>query len=122
MRIIPHFNPGDMDSGRTLAFPLGRTAFVMDNRDPLRFSWGVMDKPATKLTSPASLAVDAVLVIVFFIYMYTVVSTHVPSKDHRMILFWGALCSACLTLVFWLTLQMFRVVIKGQREQARGLR
>jgi hypothetical protein len=81
-----------------------------------------MQKPAVKLTSPASLAVDAVLVIVFFIYMYTVVSTHVPSKSHHMILFWGALCSGCLTLVFWLTLQMFRVVIRGQREEAKGLR
>jgi hypothetical protein len=81
-----------------------------------------MQKQETKLVTPATLAVDAVLVIVFFIYMYTVVSTHVPSKDHRMIMLWGALCSACLTLVFWLSLQMFRVVIKGQREQAKGLR
>jgi hypothetical protein len=81
-----------------------------------------MEKQETKLVSPASLAVDAVLVIIFFVYMYTVVSTHVPSKSHRMIMFWGAVCSACLTLVFWLTLQMFRVVVKGQREQAAGLR
>jgi hypothetical protein len=81
-----------------------------------------MEKQETKLVSPASLAVDAVLVIIFFVYIYTVVSTHVPSKSHRMILFWGALCSGCLTLVFWLTLQMFRVVVKGQREQAAGLR
>jgi hypothetical protein len=81
-----------------------------------------MQKQETKLVTPATLAVDAVLVIAFFIYMYTVVSTHVPSKDHRMIVLWGAFCSACLTLVFWLSLQMFRVVIKGQREQAKGLR
>jgi hypothetical protein len=94
----------------------------MDNRDPDPLSWGAMDKQETKLVSPASLAVDAVLVVAFFIYMYTVVSTHVPSEDHRMILFWGAVCSACLTVVFWLALQMFRVVVKGQREQSRGLR
>jgi hypothetical protein len=99
-----------------------RPAFCMDNRDADAFSWWDMEKQETKLTSPASLAVDAVLVIVFFIYMYTVVSTHVPSRSHRMILFWGAVCSACLTLVFWLTLQMFRIVIKGQREESKGLR
>ena len=37
----------------------------------------------------------AVLVIAFFIYMYGVVSTHVPSKDHRMVMFWGAAAAAC---------------------------
>jgi hypothetical protein len=80
----------------------------------------VMPKPESKLVTPASLAVDAVLVVLFFIYMYSVVSTHVPSKDHRMIMLWGALCSACLTIVFWLALQMFRVVVKLQREQAKN--
>jgi hypothetical protein len=79
-----------------------------------------MTKPETKFVTPVSLAVDAVLVVLFFIYMYSVVSTHVPSKDHRMILLWGALCSTCLTIVFWLALQMFRVVIRLQREQAKN--
>jgi hypothetical protein len=97
-------------------------AFCVDNPDSDALSSGVMEKQETKLTSPASLAVDAVLVIAFFIYMYTVVSTHVPSRSHRMVLFWGAVCSACLTLVFWLTLQMFRIVIKGQREESKRLR
>jgi hypothetical protein len=79
-----------------------------------------MEKQERKLVTPASLAVDAVLVVVFFIYMYSVVSTHVPSKDHRMILLWGAFCSVCLTTVFWLALQMFRVIVKLQREQSKN--
>ena len=79
-----------------------------------------MQKPESKLVTPVSLAVDAVLVVLFFIYMYSVVSTHVPSKDHRMIMLWGALGSSCLSLVFWLTLQMFRVVVRLQREQAKN--
>jgi predicted membrane channel-forming protein YqfA (hemolysin III family) len=79
-----------------------------------------MQQPENKLVTPASLVVDAILVIAFFIYMYTVVSTHVPSKDHRMILFFGASCSACLTLVFWLTLQMVRVVVRFQRAESKG--
>ena len=72
-----------------------------------------------KLVTPASLAVDAVLVIAFFLYMYSVLSTHVPSRDPHMILLWGALSSACLTGVFWLALQMFRVVYRAQRAAVR---
>jgi hypothetical protein len=78
-----------------------------------------MQQRENKRVTPASLAIDAVLVIVFFAYMYSVVSTHVPSKDHRMVIFWGAACSACLSAVFWLTLQMFRVVVKAQREASK---
>ena len=72
-----------------------------------------------KLTSPVSLLVDAVLVVVFFIYMYSVVSTHVPSTDPKMILIWGLYTSACLTGVFWLALQMFRVTYRAQRESRK---
>ena len=79
-----------------------------------------MQQPDNKLVTPATLVVDAVLVIAFFLYMYTVVSTHVQSHDHRMILFFGASCSACMTVVFWLALQMFRVVVKAQREGPRN--
>ena len=74
-----------------------------------------MAQPETKLTSPASLAVDAILVIAFFIYIYSVVSTHVPSNDPKWIIFWGGMCAACMTGVFWLALQMFRVVLRNQR-------
>ena len=76
-----------------------------------------MEQPKMKFVTPASLAVDGVLLVIFFIYMYTVVSTHVPSRDHRMILLWGAAGSLCLTIVFWLALQMLRVIVKVQREQ-----
>jgi len=69
-----------------------------------------------KFTSPISLVVDAVLVVVFFLYMYSVLSTHVPSTDPKMILIWGLYTTACLTGVFWLALQMFRVTLRGQRE------
>ena len=72
------------------------------------------------LTTPVSLVVDAILVIVFFIYMYTVVSTHVPSTDPKMILFWGLYTDACLTGVFWLALQMFRVTYRAQREARKN--
>ena len=78
-----------------------------------------MAQSEQKHTSPVSLAVDAVLVVAFFVFMYGVLSTHVPSTDPRMVLFWGLLCTACLTGVFWLCIQMFRVVLRAQRDAGR---
>ena len=79
-----------------------------------------MAQSETKLTSPVSLAVDAVLVIAFFLFLYTLVSPHVPSNDKSMILLWGGLCSACMSGVFWLCIQMFRVVFRAQRASRRN--
>lgn len=74
-----------------------------------------MAAPENKLVTPLSLAVDAVLVIGFFVYIYTIVSPHVPSNDKSDILIWGGLTSACMTGVFWLALQMCRVVYRAQK-------
>jgi hypothetical protein len=74
-----------------------------------------MSQSETKLATRASLVVDVILVVAFFLYMYSVLSTHVPSNDRRMILIWGAICTSCLTALFWLALQMFRVTLRAQR-------
>jgi Na+-transporting NADH:ubiquinone oxidoreductase subunit NqrD len=73
-----------------------------------------MSQPETKHTTPASLAVDAVLVVAFFAFMFGVLKPHVPSNSPRMILAWSAIASSCLTAVFWLCIQMFRVVLRKQ--------
>ena len=88
----------------------------MDNCAELSLFYPIMAQSQSKLVTPASLLVDAILVIVFFVYMYSVVKTHVPSDDPRMIMLWGAITSFCLSCVFWLALQMFRVVFRAQRE------
>jgi ABC-type Co2+ transport system permease subunit len=75
----------------------------------------------TKLTSPASLVVDAILVGLFFVFIYSIVSPHVPSNDKSMILLWGGLCAACMSGVFWLCVQMFRVVLRAQRADRQKL-
>jgi hypothetical protein len=75
-----------------------------------------MAETETKQTTPASRLVDAILVIAFFIFIYTIVAPHVPSNDKKMIILWGGLCAACMTGVFWLCVQMFRVVFRAQRE------
>jgi hypothetical protein len=73
-----------------------------------------MVPPEQKHTSPVSLLVDAVLVIGFFLFIYSLVSRHVPSNDKKFILLWGGACAACMTGVFWLCVQMFRVVLRAQ--------
>lgn len=78
-----------------------------------------MAKSEEKFVTPLSLVIDAILVIGFFIYIYGVVSTHVPSRDHHMIMFFGASAAACMTGVFWLALQMFRVVLRNQRNSKK---
>ena len=74
-----------------------------------------MSTPLGKLTSPVSLVVDAVLVLAFFVYLYTLVASHVPSRDPFWIMVWAGLCAACMSGVFWLAIQMFRVVLRAQR-------
>ena len=75
-----------------------------------------MAQSESKHPSPVSLAVDVVLVAIFAVIIYRLVSPHVPSNDPRMIILWGGLCTACMTGVFWLCIQMFRVVLRNQRE------
>ena len=91
----------------------------MDNRIFVRLFFLRMAQPEQKFTTPASLIVDAILVIAFFVGMYLWVSPHVPSNDKSMVLLWGGLTSACLTGVFWLCIQMFRVVLRAQRADRR---
>ena len=75
-----------------------------------------MASPEQKHTTPTSLVVDAILLIAFFAYLYTLVAPHVPTTDPTWRMVWGALCAACMTGVFWLCVQMFRVVFRAQRE------
>ena len=78
-----------------------------------------MAQPEQKFTSPVSLLVDAVLVIGFFLFIYTIVAPHVPSNDKFWIFTWGALTAACMSGVFWLCIQMFRVVLRAQMQDRR---
>ena len=85
----------------------------MDN-PPLPVFFYLVNTPEEKLVTPASLAVDAVLVLAFFTFMFTVLRPHVQSHDLVNIVIWAGLTSACLSSVFWLAIQMFRVVYRAQ--------
>jgi hypothetical protein len=73
-----------------------------------------MAQSESKLVTPVSLVVDLVLVVGFFIFMFSVLKPHVPSNDPKMIILWATLTSACMSGVFWLAIQMFRVVLRAQ--------
>ena len=73
-----------------------------------------MAQPEQKSVTPVTIAVDAVLLAIFAVIIYWLVAPHVPSTDARMIMLWGGLCTACMTGVFWLCIQMFRVVLRAQ--------
>ena len=55
------------------------------------------------------------LLVLFFAYLFSVLKSHVPSTNPKMIVLWAALAASCLTGVFWLALQMFRVVFRAYR-------
>jgi hypothetical protein len=78
-----------------------------------------MSQQEGKSLTPVSLAVDAVLVLAFFALIYKLVAPHVPSNNSFWIVTWGGLTAACMASVFWLCIQMFRVVLKAQRENRR---
>ena len=71
---------------------------------------------APKLVTPATLAVDAILVAAFFFFMFSVLKSHVQSEDPTNIRIFAGLSAACMSGVFWLTIQMFRVVYRFQKE------
>lgn len=68
----------------------------------------------TKLASPVGMAVDAVLVVGFFVFLFGLLKSHVPSNDPKQVFLWAGLTSACMSGVFWLAIQMFRVVLGAQ--------
>jgi divalent metal cation (Fe/Co/Zn/Cd) transporter len=74
-----------------------------------------MAQPESKLITPVSFAVDLVLVAAFFLFMFSVLKAHVMSQNPHMVLLWAGLTAACMSGVFWLALQMFRVVRRAQR-------
>jgi len=68
-----------------------------------------------KHVTPVTIAVDLVLVAVFFYFMFGWVKPHVPSNDPKFANLFGALTAICVTGVFWMAVQMFRVVVAGEK-------
>lgn len=74
-----------------------------------------MASPEKKSFSVVSLIIDLVLTALAFCLFYWMVNSHVPSNDPKMVLFFGASAAGCMAGVFWLALQMLKLVYKFQR-------
>ena len=70
-------------------------------------------QPDPRLTG--NVIVDSLLSLIAFGIFFVICRGHVPSPDPFMINLWGAITASCMTGVFWLAWQMFRVTLRGQR-------
>jgi hypothetical protein len=67
-------------------------------------------------TGRIALALDAILTLAVFVFFTLILRSHVPSNDPCFIWLWGAITASCMAALFWLALQMFRVVLLAQLE------
>ena len=65
--------------------------------------------------NPAQIAVDFVLCGLFFALIFYFVRSHVMSENTTMVLIFSVYTTLCVTGVFWIAIQMLRVVISGER-------
>jgi hypothetical protein len=77
-------------------------------------------EPKPRFATPRSLIIDAVLVIAFFAFMFSVIRPHVQTGNLLFIALWGGGAAACMAGIFWLAIQMFRVVLRAQLAEKRG--
>jgi len=79
--------------------------------------------PATQDARTAgNVVLDSVLTLAAFALFTWIARGHVPSEDKTIINLVGAFTGSCMAGVFWLAWQMFRVVLRGQREDAQSKR
>ncbi len=63
----------------------------------------------------AAITVDFVLCALFFALIFYFVRSHVMSENTTMILIFSTYTTLCVTGVFWMAIQMLRVVAKGEK-------
>ncbi len=74
-----------------------------------------MASPEKKSVSAVTIIIDLVFTAMAFGLFYWLVESHVPSNNPAMIKLWGGLTAGCMAGVFWLAMQMLKVVFKFQR-------
>ena len=63
--------------------------------------------------------VFGVLTLAAFVLFFFIARPHVTWEDPTMVNLFGAFTASCMAGVFWLAWQMFRVVLRGQREDGQ---
>jgi hypothetical protein len=92
--------------------------FIWTN-PPFFLSPEPMANSEPKLVTRGSLIFDAVLLVAFFIFFFQILKSHVPATTPLWLDIGSAYATSCLTGVFWLALQMFRVVLRFHRESKK---
>jgi GNAT superfamily N-acetyltransferase len=95
--------------------PVRKTKFLFDNPAGAP-SVAPMATPEKKPFSFLSLAVDLVLTGLALTLFYYLIQSHVPSSDPFTVRLWATIAASCLAGVFWLALQMFKTVLRFQRD------
>lgn len=111
-----HFSP-DVDVVE-INIPVRKAKFLFD-KTPAATSFPPMATPEKKPFSFLKLAVDLFFCAIAFAIFYKLVHSHVPSDDPQMIMLWGGATAACMTGVFWLAMQMLKVVYRFQRDSRK---
>jgi len=62
---------------------------------------------------------DLLITLVVFVALIFVFKPHVPGYSPMLVLAISAFTSSCVTAVFWLAMQMFKAVLKHQRESRK---
>jgi hypothetical protein len=68
-----------------------------------------------KHVTRVTIAIDLVVVAALFVFWFGVCKNHVPSTDPKFVNLFGALTAISITGVFWIAIQMFRVVVAGEK-------
>jgi hypothetical protein len=76
-----------------------------------------MAKPEVPLIKKSDFIVDVIAVGAFFlVFAFVFLPSHVPSENPLWVNFWSIGSAACMGGVFWIALNMFRVVFRYQKE------
>ena len=81
------------------------------------------DEEEKPLVSRFGKITDFILSVIFFLFMWlSVLKPHVPSEDPMVVNYIAAMTAFCMTGVFWLAANMFRVtLVDFQRRKKKGL-
>ena len=71
------------------------------------------------LVSKKGIVIDLILTVVFFFYMRNVLMPHVPSEDPTAVNIVASMTSFCMSGVFWLAVNMFRVTLVDYQRTRR---
>jgi hypothetical protein len=76
--------------------------------------------PAQPLVSKKGVLIDLGLSVLFFLFMREVLVPHVPSQDPTSVLIVSSMTALCMTGVFWIAANMFRVTRVDYNQRKKG--